>query len=87
MTEVQVPGPAGLHARPCHSIVAAVARFDAKVRLIAPERSADACSVLAVMTLGAMPGQTIRIEAHGSEASEVVAELVRLFEIRFEVSS
>ena len=87
LAEVEVPGPAGIHARPCHAIVSVVARFEAEVKLISSERSADAKSVLALMTLGAMPGETVLLEAQGKEAKEVLAALKTMFREGFEQNS
>jgi phosphocarrier protein HPr len=67
---------ADLHARPAGDVTRAAAGFDASVRLTVGERDADARSVLAVMAIGAVAGQTVWVRGHGAEAAAAVAAVV-----------
>lgn len=77
--EVTVVNEQGVHARPSHAIVECAGRYDAVVSLIHDDRRADARSILSVMTLGAVRGAHIRIEAAGAQAEEAAAALAELF--------
>ena len=72
--EAYVVLPADLHARPAGQVTKAATAYDAQVWLAAPERpEVDARSVLAVMGLGAVAGQSVRVRAVGPQAAEAVA--------------
>jgi phosphocarrier protein HPr len=68
--EAQVVLSADLHARPAGQVSKMVATFDAQVRLDLGDRTADARSVLAVMALGAVTGDTVSVRAGGAQAAE-----------------
>ena len=66
--------PADLHARPAGQVTRAAAGFDATVLLSVGDRDeVDARSVLAVMGLGAVAGQPVRVRGQGREAAAAVA--------------
>ncbi|MGH7025869.1 phosphoenolpyruvate--protein phosphotransferase [Brevundimonas sp.] len=65
---VRAPLPHGLHARPASRIAAGAKSFDARVRLILGERSADAASLTAMMTLGLKDGDELILSASGPQA-------------------
>ena len=85
--EVAVVNEAGLHARPSHMIVKLAQEFDAEIHLCCDGRRAHAASILSVMTLGAVRGTTIRIEADGPNASSAVQALESLIASGFEEDS
>jgi phosphotransferase system HPr (HPr) family protein len=71
--EAYVVLPADLHARPAGQVTKAATSYDAEVWLTAPDRpEVDARSVLAVMGLGAVAGQSVRVRAQGTQAVEAV---------------
>jgi phosphotransferase system HPr (HPr) family protein len=66
--------PADLHARPAGQVTKAASGFDAQVWLTTGTRDdVDARSVLAVMGLGAVAGESVRVRASGPQAAEAVA--------------
>jgi phosphotransferase system HPr (HPr) family protein len=80
--DVVVTHPAGLHARPAALFVRTAAGFDARVLVTNVSRDAtravDATSILGLMTLGVVYGQTLRLTATGPEAATAVAALAAL---------
>lgn len=82
--ELTLVNALGLHTRPCHAVVTTAARFDAQVTLSRDGRSADARSILSVMSLGGAQGACVRVEARGPQAEQAVAALRSLFESGFE---
>ena len=65
---------ADLHARPAGQVTRAATGVDARVWLSVEGRDeVDARSVLAVMGLGAVTGQTVLVRGEGPQAAEAVA--------------
>jgi phosphotransferase system HPr (HPr) family protein len=68
---------ADLHARPAGQVTRAATGVDARVWLSVTGRDeVDARSVLAVMGLGAVTGQTVQVRGEGPQAAEAVAAVV-----------
>jgi phosphocarrier protein HPr len=76
----------GLHARASAKFVQTVEKFDAEVRV---KRCGEHCetvggtSIMGLMMLSAAPGTSIKVEATGREAAEVVEALAALIDSRF----
>lgn len=70
--ELAVTLPANLHARPAGALTRAAAAFSSAVQVGFGDRTANAASVLAVMTLGATKGATVLITADGPDAQAAV---------------
>jgi phosphocarrier protein HPr len=75
-SERMVVLPKALHARPAGQVARAAARFEGPVTLAAGERSVDARSVLAVMSLGAVAGAEVLVSASQTEAVEEIARIL-----------
>jgi phosphocarrier protein len=76
---VVVGAKVGLHARPASLLVQAVVTSGHAVT-ITSERGdvADGASILSVLTLGAMFGETVDVSVDGDEAERVAGELAAL---------
>jgi phosphotransferase system HPr (HPr) family protein len=75
--EATVVLPVDLHARPAGQVTRAAAAHEASVWLSTGDRpEADARSVLAVMGLGAVAGQSVRVRAEGPDARDAVQAVV-----------
>jgi phosphocarrier protein FPr/phosphocarrier protein len=77
--ELPLPLAHGIHARPAARIRETAVRFSAEITISKGEQVANARSPVALLTLGARLGDTIRIEAHGADAEaavEAVASLI-----------
>lgn len=75
---VRAPLPHGLHARPASRLAAVARGFDARVRLTLGERSADAVSLTAMMTLGLRDGDELIVSASGRQAEAALEAVVAL---------
>ena len=73
----------GLHARPASVFVQTASKFKSDITVACEDRSANAKSILTVLTLGAHKGAVITISAEGEDADQAVAELVELVERNF----
>jgi phosphotransferase system HPr (HPr) family protein len=75
--------PAGLHARPASLFVQTAKRFQSTLTVRHGARSANAKSILAVLTLGAGRGAEIAVLAEGEDADAALAALQALVESNF----
>ena len=75
---VVIADEVGLHARPAARFVQLAKRFGSDVRVRHGERSADAKSMLQVLTLEVGKGDEIEIEAEGGDEEEAVRALIDL---------
>ncbi|MBV7433040.1 phosphoenolpyruvate--protein phosphotransferase [Dermabacteraceae bacterium TAE3-ERU5] len=77
---VVVPNPTGLHARPAATLVSTAKEFASDVRIKRGSDSANAKSIVSIMSLGVANGEELTVEATGpdaEEAAQVVADAIR----------
>lgn len=72
---IAVTDPTGLHARPAATLAAAARRFTSDVRLVKEGREANVRSVVSIMALEVMGGDTVTFVARGEDAAAAVAAL------------
>ncbi len=72
---VLIPNPTGLHARPAAAIVKLVKRHVAEVELECHDKRAKANSLVSIMNLNAMLGDSVTVFARGADAVNVLDEL------------
>lgn len=78
---VVVTNPVGLHARPAALFVKAAKGFPgARISVARDDRTADAKSILGVLTLAVAQGTTITITTEGEEAEAALTALVEIVE-------
>ncbi len=82
-TEVVVDMQEGLHARPAMKFVDVATTFASRITVHRDENSADGKSIMHMMTLEAVQGSTLKIEAEGEDAEQAIATLKKLFEDKF----
>ena len=73
----------GLHARPAALFVQTAGKFASDITVTHGERTANAKSVLTVLTLGAKQGSEVTISAEGDDAQEALDALKELIESNF----
>jgi phosphocarrier protein FPr/phosphocarrier protein len=71
-----VPLRQGLHARPAALLVRSARAMKAEISLAAHGRTADACSVVAIMALGVRQGDELRINARGYQAAGAIDAMI-----------
>lgn len=81
--EVLITHPVGLHARPATVFVKAASKYKSKITVFNGAKSGNAKSILAVLSLAAVSGARIRIEADGEDALEALQGLKELVESDF----
>ena len=80
---VTVLNPEGLHLRPAGMFAELAAQFEAKIEVIKDGNRFDGKSALSLLTLTAVQGTELCIEATGADASEAIEALGRLFDEGF----
>ena len=82
---VSVVNRLGLHARAAAQLVRAAARFKSRITLTEPLRNvtADAKSILSVLTLSASIGTQLLINVEGEDEKRAAEAIVGLFETGF----
>jgi phosphocarrier protein HPr len=73
--EYVVGNQLGLHVRAAAMVVRTMTPFQSRVTIRTEGGTADARSVLDLLTLSASKGTTIRVEAEGADAEAAVAAL------------
>ena len=68
----------GLHARPASMFVQTAAKYTSDIEVTHGETTANAKSILAVLTLGAHKDAEIVIKAEGADADEALKALEEL---------
>jgi phosphocarrier protein HPr len=80
---VQIVNRAGLHARPCHSIVSTALEHESELRIALDGREVNGRSILELMTLEAGPDAVLDLIARGPDAEALVDRLAALVESGF----
>ncbi|HEX7376230.1 MAG TPA: HPr family phosphocarrier protein [Pirellulales bacterium] len=77
---VVITNPQGLHARPADLFVKTATRFTCKIELVKGRERVDGKSILALLTLAAVAGTELLIEADGPDAEQALEALAKLVE-------
>lgn len=72
---ILIPNPTGLHARPAATLVALAKKFDSEVTLRRGDDTANAKSIMSIMSLSAERGDKVFVSAHGPDAEQAVTEV------------
>ena len=85
MTEkkLTVENKTGIHARPASVFVQTASKFKSKIEIKANGKTANAKSILTIMSLGLSKGTEIVICADGEDEQDAVSTLSQLVESKF----
>lgn len=78
-----ISNPQGLHARPADLFVKVAQQYQARVEVVKDSIRVDGKSILDILTLAAVAGTQLSIEACGQDAAQAIEALVRLVEQDF----
>jgi len=81
--KLEITNKLGLHARAAALLVQTVNKFSAQVSLSKDGQTADARSIMGVLTLAATQGSKVQVEASGDDAERAVKAIEKLFDSRF----
>jgi phosphotransferase system HPr (HPr) family protein len=74
----------GIHCRPSATIIKAVASYVGEMSIRSERGHSDLRSVIALMTLGLLPGEVVVIRVTGPDEEAMCRQLVGLFETHFD---
>jgi phosphocarrier protein len=83
---VVVSNPQGLHARPADLFVKLASQYQSTIEVIKDGERVDGKSILAILTLAAVQGTQLRIEATGPDADVALDAIADLFQRDIEVN-
>jgi phosphotransferase system HPr (HPr) family protein len=81
--QVVVNNPQGIHARPADLLVRLAKQFQSKIELVRENQRVDAKSILELLTLGAVQGTALVLEAEGPDAEQALSAIAELFAANF----
>jgi phosphocarrier protein len=70
----------GLHARPAQLFAQTATQYKAEITLMRDNMRVDAKSIMHILTLGAVQGTTLTVEAKGDDADEAIEALWELIQ-------
>ncbi len=82
-TSVVITNKVGLHARPARLLVQTAAQFQSKVQVQHGNKMANAKSIVGILKLGAVLGDTLILSAEGEDAEKAVSVLAELVHRKF----
>jgi len=80
MVQVIIKSKNGLHARPASLIVNAATKYTGEVFLLKENSKINAKSIMNIMGMGLLEGDTVQIEATGDNPSTIENELKQIIE-------
>lgn len=72
---ITVELPDGLEARPAAMLVQVASQYDSRIYLESGSKRVNAKSIMGMMTLGLISGQSITVEADGADEDQAVSEI------------
>lgn len=68
----------GLHARPASIIVREASKFISEIKIIKDENEYNAKSIMSILSMGAVKGDSITLKAQGEDEELAVEELIKV---------
>ena len=81
---VVITNQVGLHARPARLLVQTAAQFSSQIQVKCKDKTANAKSIIGVLKLSAMLGDTLQLRAEGDDAQNAVNTLTELVQRKFD---
>lgn len=72
---ITVELPDGLEARPAAMLVQVASQYDSRIYLESGSKRVNAKSIMGMMTLGLIAGQSITVKADGADEDQAVSEI------------
>lgn len=70
--DVTIKIPTGLEARPVALLVQVASQYDSSIYLETEDKKVNAKSIMGMMALGIVPGQTVKISADGEDETQAI---------------
>jgi phosphocarrier protein HPr len=75
----------GLHARPAGLFVKALSTFKSSVEVELKGQKKNGKSIMSLMSLGAVPGDELKVSISGEDADKALAAIEQLFASKFQL--
>lgn len=76
----EIKNKLGMHARAAAEFVQLANKFDAEIKVCKGDVEANGKSIMSVLTLAALQGESIEVAAYGADCGEAVKALGNLIE-------
>ena len=83
--EMTLQNKYGMHVRPAGLFAKTASRFDADIEVEKDGNVVSGKSIMALMTLEAVSGTTLKVSASGPQAQEALDELDALVQRKFDI--
>ena len=83
-TKIEIINKLGLHARAAAKFVQTTSAFNSEVVVRYNDKEVNGKSIMGIMMLAASKGNTIEIQAVGSDEKQAIEALVKLISDRFD---
>ncbi|MDF1520306.1 MAG: HPr family phosphocarrier protein [Brevefilum sp.] len=80
---ITVTNPVGLHARPAALFVKTAAQYESNITVDFKDKTANAKSILSVLSMGVGANSEIKIQAEGADEVEAIQALSELINSDF----
>jgi len=80
---ITITNETGLHARPASVFVSTASKFSSEITIQTADKTINAKSILAVLSLGISKGTEIILSAEGSDEQEAINALLELARSNF----
>ncbi len=77
--EYTITDELGIHARPGGELVKVAKPFSSTIKVECNGKTADAKRLIAVMSLGAKQGHTVKVTADGADEADAIAKIETFF--------
>lgn len=74
-----ITDPAGIHARPAGMLVKKTMPFKSDIKIVKDGKEGNGKSMLSVMGLGTKNGETVTVQADGTDEDKAIEELEAFF--------
>ncbi len=81
--QLEIRNKLGLHARAAALLVQTVNRFSSRVSISKDGQTADGRSIMGILTLAALQGSKILVEASGEDAEQAIKAVEKLVNKKF----
>jgi phosphocarrier protein HPr len=81
--EINISNKLGLHARASVKLTQTAGRFQSSIWISKGQRRVNAKSIMGVMMLAAGIGQTVLLEADGTDEKDAIDALIELIDNKF----
>ncbi len=78
--KVMIKNMNGLHARVAARVVTECSKYSSDIKICRGCERAKGCSILELMSLGAMEGSEVEVRASGEDETKAVAAIASIFE-------